>query len=438
MAVTAIWDVRDSVRNVLRYVANRQKTENPGINAYVATFHAVQSVLEYTADEMKTEKRFYVSGVNCDEDIRIAAEQFLRTKKIWRKTGGIVCYHGYQSFRAEEVTPETAHKIGIELAKQLWGERFEVVVATHLNTGKIHNHFVVNSVSFADGLRYYDNKASYRRMRETSDALCRAYGLSVVGHPEGRGRHIGEIKAEEAGRYTLRGQIKRDLDAAISESLSFRTFWNTFERFGYTLEYRGKFLRVRPDESPRFFRLDRLGEGYSENEIHKRINANRLRVRSPFSPNEKPKRGKPKGLYALYLYYQYLLGNLPKTKPKNKEAADILREDRKRMERYSEEAKLLGKYDIHTAGQLSSRTKQISGEYLALAKKRAGLRNRLKHLRDTAVMQPIREEISDLSRQMAQKRREMKLCEDIALRSGAVECVVNQIYETERKEKTER
>ena len=138
MAVTAIWDVRDSVRTVLRYVANRQKTENPGINAYVATFHAVQSVLEYTADEMKTEKRFYVSGVNCDEDIRIAAEQFLRTKKIWRKTGGIVCYHGYQSFRAEEVTPETAHKIGIELAKQLWGERFEVVVATHLNTGKIH------------------------------------------------------------------------------------------------------------------------------------------------------------------------------------------------------------------------------------------------------------------------------------------------------------
>lgn len=52
----------------------------------------------------------------------------------------------------------------------------------------------------------------------------------------------------------------------------------------------------------------------------------------------------------------------------------------------------------------------------------------MKHLRDTVVMQPIREEISDLSRQMAQKRREMKLCEDIALRSGALECVVNTIY----------
>ena len=55
--------------------------------------------------------------------------------------------HTYQSFKAGEVTAETAHEIGVKLARELWGDRFEVVVATHCNTGHYHNHFVINSVS---------------------------------------------------------------------------------------------------------------------------------------------------------------------------------------------------------------------------------------------------------------------------------------------------
>ena len=438
MAVTAIWDVRGKVGTVLRYVINKEKTENREIEDYAASFHAVESVLEYTADEMKTEKRFYVSGINCDADTNRAAEQFGRTKVIRNKKGGIVCYHGYQSFRPGEVTPEIAHKIGIELAKRLWGDRFEVVVATHLNTGSIHNHFVVNSVSFADGLRFYDNKASYRLMRQISDEICKEFGLSVIEQPGNKGREIGEIKAEEEGRYTLRGQIKRDLDAAIAESMVFRTFWDRFERFGYTLEYRGKYLRVRPDNGTRFFRLDRLGEGYSEEEIKQRIRQNRFCVRQIFARPEPKKREKPKGLYALYLYYQYLLGNLPKTRPQNRELAHVLQEDRKRMEKYSEEAKLLGRYDIHTAEELHSRIERIGAEYQTLTKERAKLRNRLKHLHDTKTMQPIREQISELSRQLAEKRREKNLCDDIAARSGMIGETVDRIYETKGKEKTER
>ena len=71
-----------------------------------------------------------------------AAEQFRATKETWKKPGGIVCFHGYQSFEAGEVTPDIAHEIGVKLAKQLWGDRFQVVVSTHTNTGKIHNHFL--------------------------------------------------------------------------------------------------------------------------------------------------------------------------------------------------------------------------------------------------------------------------------------------------------
>ena len=103
--------------------------------------------------------------------------------------GGRVCFHGYQSFQADEVTAEIAHQIGVKLAQELWGDRFEVVVATHCNTGHYHNHFVLNSVSFADGLKFDNTPADYARMREVSDRLCREYAISVIENPGGRAKH---------------------------------------------------------------------------------------------------------------------------------------------------------------------------------------------------------------------------------------------------------
>ena len=93
-------------------------------------------------------------------------------KKIKGKEGAILAFHGYQSFKAGEVTPEIAHEIGVRLAEEMWGDRFQVVVSTHLNTENIHNHFVLNSVSFKDGLKYYSNLANTALLRRTSDELC--------------------------------------------------------------------------------------------------------------------------------------------------------------------------------------------------------------------------------------------------------------------------
>jgi hypothetical protein len=78
----------------------------------------------------------------------------MQTKKRFGKIGGNTAYHGYQSFSKGEVTAGIAHQIGCECARRLWGERYEVVVATHLDKECIHNHFVINSVSFVDGKKY--------------------------------------------------------------------------------------------------------------------------------------------------------------------------------------------------------------------------------------------------------------------------------------------
>ena len=154
MAVTSIWAVHgDNVTTVMKYIANRDKTDMGQFPA-VASFHAVNRVLQYGVDEMKTEQQLLVTGILCDTEPEIAARQFLSTKiHHGGKVGGIVCFHAYQSFKRGEVDGMTAHKIGVELAKRMWGERFEVMVSTHMNTGTVHNHFCYNHVTGYNSVR---------------------------------------------------------------------------------------------------------------------------------------------------------------------------------------------------------------------------------------------------------------------------------------------
>ena len=185
MAVTSIWPITGNPDGVIEYAINPEKTSEES-REETAALHAIDNVVEYTADDLKTEKRMYVSGVNCQ--IPHAKEQFMETKRCFGKMDGRTCYHGYQSFRAGEVDADTAHRIGVALAKELWGDRFEVVVATHLNTDHYHNHFVINSVSRVDGKKFSNRKPDYARMREVSDRLCKEHHLSVIKDPQWNGK----------------------------------------------------------------------------------------------------------------------------------------------------------------------------------------------------------------------------------------------------------
>ena len=86
--------------------------------------------------------------MNCSEID--PAKDMLWTKDCYDKKDGILAFHAYQSFKEGEITADIAHKIGVELANEMWSD-YEVVVATHQNTNHIHNHFIINSVSFITG-----------------------------------------------------------------------------------------------------------------------------------------------------------------------------------------------------------------------------------------------------------------------------------------------
>lgn len=433
MATTKIWDVKSHLNQLIAYVSNIEKT--------VEKFNeeTLKALVSYGIDDLKTEERKYVTAVNCTPDN--ASEIMASLNKQSQSKSLTVAYHGYQSFAPGEVDAETAHEIGVKLANELWGDNFPVIVATHLDRGHIHNHFAFGATGF-DLRRYHDCNETYRMMREASDRLCKDYGLSVIKNPQrGKTRHIGEIKAEKEGRQTVRALIRRDMDIAIEHCFTYPQFVSTFQALGYTLEWRGKYLRIRPDRSSKFFRMDKLGEGYSYEDVQERIKDNarnrRILPYVPYKPKEKPK-----GLYALYIHYCYLLGELPKQKPNNREAYAVIKDDVRRARMYNEEAKLLGKYNIHTAVELSLFTKGLSEKFKALAYERAKLRNKLRRMHNTEEMQPIKDDISKLSLQMADLRKQMKLCEDIATRSGVIEKVVNSIdipdKDTENNNKSKR
>ena len=256
MATTSIWSVKGWLGKVVIYVGNPEKTMNPE-NAKLPDLSGMEEsnnqslsdVIAYAVNEEKTRRKNkggrdvedssaeiddehekvmqqYVSGVNCTPTT--ARSVMMAVKKRYGKDEGIMAFHGYQSFAPGECTPAMAHEIGVRLAEELWGSRFQVLVATHLDKAHhLHNHFVVNSVSYADGKRYYRTNQDYRDMRNASDRLCQEYELSVIEHPEkGKARHYAEWKAEQEGKPTYHSMVRADVDEAIAKARTEKQFFH--------------------------------------------------------------------------------------------------------------------------------------------------------------------------------------------------------------------
>ena len=113
MAVTSIWAVHRSIKDALDYAANPEKTENPNEED-------LRRLMDYAENPDKTEQRYLISGVNCLPEL--AYERMMETKRRYGKYGGIVAYHGYQSFKPGEVPPASASRelrSGMSMASSL-------------------------------------------------------------------------------------------------------------------------------------------------------------------------------------------------------------------------------------------------------------------------------------------------------------------------------
>ena len=308
MAYTKILVIHNRLDKCLDYAQDKEKTSL-----------SLAEAIDYALNRDKTEQACFETGINCD--VEAAWRDMLSTKRRWgkaqRKRQG---YHIIQSFAPGEATPELAHEIGVKLAQRLWGERYQVLVATHLDKeNHLHNHFVLNTVSFVDGIKYHRTEKDYHDMRTVSDTLCREYNLSVIQRPQaGKSKHYGEWRAEQEQRPTWRGLILSEIDELIRQSVTEKQFYYLLRQKGYEVKF-GKDISVRPPGKERFVRLTRnFGEAYTAEAIRQRI------LQQPLPQPERQMTDKPRpktyrvqgsrqaackitGFRALYFYYCYKL-----------------------------------------------------------------------------------------------------------------------------------
>lgn len=440
MATTKIWKVDSHLSRVVDYAANKDKTINPDWEKTPS--QDLEDVVNYAADDIKTEQKFYVTGLNCAPER--AKEMMMQTKEQYHKTGGILAWHGYQSFAEGEVDAVTAHEIGVKLAEELWPD-FEVIVATHLNTKCFHNHFVINSVSYLTGKKLNGCTASYLKMRRVSDRLCKEYQLSVITEYKGVSKHYLLYQAEKQGRATGYSLIRDDIDIAIKCSMTFQQFVRSLREKGYEVERRGTLLRLRPPGKERFVRFRTLGDNYTEEAIERRIMRQQKREH-PLKP-ERPSPRKVKvhgdfrlskvtwkGLRALYFFYLHKL-RMAANQPAGY-APYILREDLRLMDAITEQTKFVFKHKLETAEQVDALKASLTGQIKSIAAERTHLRNLKRHKSTTEEeIEKYNAQISELSKQLKSLRKEVNLCDSVIERSLLIQAKNDQLKTLERKEK---
>lgn len=330
----------------------------------------------------------------------------------------------------------------------MWGDRFQVVVATHLNTECLHNHFVVNSVSFEDGKHYHDNKANLRLLRQRSDELCREYSLSVIEQPSGKKKPYALYQAEKNGLPTRDTVARQAVDEAISKSFTLKDFDRLMNEMGYRCSFdpNRKYWTIIGKGWKRPKRLYKLGEDYTNEKILERIRENSYAVK--FSKFAEPQRqvtvyrlkgslkGAKKigGLRGLYLHYCYRLGILPKNRKQNYARLHyLLKDDLMKMDAITNETRLLCRNHIDTVEQLLSYKGSLENEMTELTEQRKGLYSQSRRISGEE-KEAVKARISEITERLKVIRKEVRLCEGIEARSDTLKEKLQVIRADEKEQ----
>ena len=421
MAVLKIHVIRQRLDTRVAYVQNTQKTACSG-------FHSLYGI-----------KDTLTSAFNCS--CEVAYTQMLETKRHFKKTDKVQGFHFIQSFKPGEVTPEQAHQLGCEFIERCFANDYEVVIGTHTDRAHIHNHIIVNSVSFVDGHKYQSTPASFYELRGISDEICKAHGLSVIQNPSVKaGKHYAEWRAEKENRPTLRSMIREDIDVILAQAHTLNEFWDMLRARGYEIRIndRRKYITVRHPQGARFIRLRSLGEEYVPRRIAERIAAQRgvvdrnirqLRTQwqdgrqrkkyrvQPHTPAPKGRK-KLRGFRALYWRYLYMLGKVKKRKAPRYVRGELMAE-LKKLNRYAAQYYFLRDNHLQTAKDVSMYADALANEVDILTDQRARLYAELR--RPGAEEKQIRSMAGQITNTLRDLRKQQRICTAIQNAAPAME-----------------
>ena len=428
MATTSLWHIKGSLSDLIAYVKNPEKTVPKGTEDFF-------NVFSYIQNPQKTADGSFVTAINCLKET--ALRQMILTKQRYGKEDKYIAWHGYQSFKPGEVTPERCHEIGVKLARKMWGDRFQVIVTTHLDKDHLHNHFCFNSVSFKDGKKYNYSKSEQQRLRDTSDRLCREYGLSVIEQAPSRPVWLDE----QNGKPTRYNIYRADVRDAVLGSRTVELMERYLRRKGYLTDFTGKHWKIRLPQYQHFTRLDTLDERWTPEHIRASLGARatfgnkrptvnfapelpeELRVYVPFQQTSH--------IYRLFLYWEYQLGILPK-RTSYQPTSPFMKEELRKLDEITAQVDYLAKNRIETLDDLLSARETVQQEMDALTEQRKRLQNKIRRA-SPAEKEQLRAEKQSVTAKITDCRKKLKLNTGVEQRSIKIQDTMDMVYANEEQ-----
>lgn len=198
--------------------------------------------------------------LNCSETNTY--KEFENLRIAHNQDKGVIAHHYFQSFQKDDnVTPELAHKIGVELAKKVFPD-YMVTIATHTDREHTHNHIIVNSCNMVTGQKWYSNKKSLQFIREESNKLSLQYGLGIID------KH-SKYKPVDRTTYQLglkgkswKVQLTTDLDKAVAKCHSKEEFIKFLEKQDYSVKYNDEHITITKNGEKKGIRVDTLAKQF--------------------------------------------------------------------------------------------------------------------------------------------------------------------------------
>ena len=445
MAVTGFWPIYKNLKATLDYADNPDKTTD---RRYLDD--DLYAALSYAENDNKTDRKMYVGGINCSK--QNAYSEMIAVQRRFGLRGKVVGYHGIQSFREGEVTPEQAFAIGKETARRMWGERYQVLVTVHLNTDNIHCHFVVNPVSFKDGTKFKNKIGDHKELRKISDEICREHGLSVLENSEfySKGKKK-EYWVHKAGKKTHRDYLREDVEYCLTFATSPREFESQLYALGYTFD--PVRFSVKAKHWERSVRLDKIGfskeviqEQLDENAIN-RFRLFTLEYKPPYRPKKFPLEDEMRKLEfsidhcydAATVFVDTIFYIIITVIQIAAELADVmllspdLRAAEKDLKELIADYHFLQEQDIHTVSDLQVNIEQSRSELLTLERERSEISNRIRRPKSPEDESQNKESRKAISKQMKPVRERLRRAEKILEKSPHLYELLKQERELERK-----
>ena len=445
MAVTGFWPVFKNLKATLDYADNPDKTTAPeylDVDLYAA--------LRYAENDNKTDRKMFGGGINCSAQNAYA--EMIAVQRRFGLRGKVVGYHGIQSFREGEVTPEQAFAIGKETARKMWGDKYQVLVTVHLNTDNVHCHFVVNPVSFKDGAKFKNKIGDHKELRKISDTICREHELSVLENSDfySKGKKK-EYWVHKAGKQTHRDMLRRDVEEALAKCGSFREIEYYLKCLGY--RFQRDFHYAHPsvivDGWQRPVRIDSIGPQYSREAIRERCLENQRKPglygyaypqwkRAPLLAIEYHLR-QAQRKDTVTLLFEIFIELLKICTGSNIEKADqhplspAMRAEVRKLDQYLEEYKLLCDRHIESPKELLSFQEGLTAKISELEGQRYTLRLKLRRVKSPVEEAALKERCKEITKEITPLRRDRKTVLRIAEHIPKIQ----ELLDAERKTEME-